>query len=267
MTTYFSDYILVPHKSVRAVTRTLESRGFTFSQSVAAYVSQDSPTSPSAPRHGRQSSAGNPFDFADRTPARPSTPPPSTVTDLQAQTFMKLKQAGIVPTVDTTIRLVSCAGRKEADPALDAELRDDLLQILLSTCPPTAQPPHHETAREIPPFSTRFLSLSLTSDEPLSLLLESSLLSNPKLSLATNLLFSQSSAQSAHSTPAAPILQVQARIFSFPSPSISATSLLRQRASFAASPVVLLEAIRLLRQSLQPPDLERSTRTRQNYQA
>jgi hypothetical protein len=198
MTTYFSDYILVPHKSVHTVTKTLENRGFTFSPSVAAYVSQDSPSSPIAPRHGRSSSAGNPFNFSDRMQGLQPSTPPFTLKELQKQTFMKLKRAGIAPMVDTSIRLVSCAGRKEVNPAVDAQLRDDLLQILLATCPLTSQPSYQrETSSNMPPLSTRFLSLTLTADEPISLLLESSLLSNPNLSLTSSLLFSQSSARSA----------------------------------------------------------------------
>lgn len=107
------------------------------------------------------------------------------------RTFSKLKRAGIVPNVDRTIRLVSSAARKETNPALDAQLRDDLLQILLATCP--GIPQKQQTENGAPDLSTRFLSLTLISDEPISLLLESSLLSNQNLSLSSTLLFSQSS--------------------------------------------------------------------------
>jgi hypothetical protein len=198
-TTYFSDYILVPHKSIHTVRKTLEQRGFTFSHSAAAYVSEHSPSSPVTPRHPLQSSPGNPFNFTSSLTAPPSTPPATNIDELQTQTFAKLKRAGIVPSVDRSIRLVSCAGRKETNPALDTELRDDLLQILLATCPGTPPPPspdRTQPAAGIPHFSTRFLSLTLTSDEPISLLLESSLLSNPNLSLSSTLLFSQSSTTS-----------------------------------------------------------------------
>jgi hypothetical protein len=195
-TTYFSDYILVPQKSIRTVTKTLEERGFTFSPSAAAYVSQHSPSSPISPRRTRQSGSGNPFDFPSTLTARPNTPPASNINELQAQTFAKLRRAGIIPTVDRSIRLVSCAARRETNPALDAQLRNDLLQILLATCPETR--PHHatETKASASDFSTRFLSLTLTSEEPISLLLESFLLSNPNLSLSSTLLFSQLSSPS-----------------------------------------------------------------------
>jgi hypothetical protein len=211
-TTYFSDYILVPHKSIQTVTQTLEQRGFTFSPSAAAYVSEHSPSSPISPRHfhNGHSSTDNPFHSrsGSNPKAPPSTPPASDITGLQAQTFAKLKRAGIVPTVDRRIRLVSCAGRKETNPALDAHLRDDLLQILLATCPgttPGSTPtdPYHENPTPVdqdqhPSFSTHFLSLTLTNDEPISLLLESSLLSNPNLSLSSILLFSQSSSSTSN---------------------------------------------------------------------
>jgi hypothetical protein len=65
------------------------------------------------------------------------------------------------------------------------------LQILLATCPETSE--DRQAPNKSPDLSTRFLSLTLTSEEPISLLLESSLLSNPSLSLSSTLLFSQSS--------------------------------------------------------------------------
>ena len=173
------------------MTKSLEQKGFLFSPSAAAYVSHHSPSSPITPRHRHHSSTGNVFDFPSSSTAPPSTPPASNVDELQTQTFSKLKRAGIVPTVDKSIRLVSCAARKETNPALDSQLRDDLSQILLATCPGTTQ--QHETKTGAPDFSTRFLSLTLTSEEPISLLLETSHLSNPTLSLASTLLFSQSS--------------------------------------------------------------------------
>jgi hypothetical protein len=134
--------------------------------------------------------------------ALPSTPPASNIKELQAHTFSKLKRAGIVPTVDKSIRLVSCAARRETNPNLDEQLRDDILQILLATCPGTS--PHQKTDDKVPDFSTRFLSLTLTTEEPISLLLESSLLSNPNLSLSSTLLFSQSSNTSIPAEEASP---------------------------------------------------------------
>ncbi len=124
------------------------------------------------------------------------------INELQKQTFSKLKRAGIVPDVDRSIRLLSCAARKETNKILDSQLRDDLLQILLATCPGTKA--HPKTHNQAPRFSTRFLSLTLTSEEPVSLLLESSLLSNSTLSLASTLLFSRSSTSSSSEDKGSP---------------------------------------------------------------
>ncbi len=91
---------------------------------------------------------------------------------------------------------MSCAGHKDSqsDSALEAQLRDDLLQVLLASCPATssavsAQQPVKAAAGlgfeasdeddqdpSTPNFSTRFLSLTLTDNEPISVLLEHALL-------------------------------------------------------------------------------------------
>ena len=89
---------------------------------------------------------------------------------------------------------MSCAGHKDSqsDSALEAQLRDDLLQVLLATCPATssAVSASHPSKSGLgfdsfsdigedsstPNFSTRFLSLTLTDNEPISVLLEHALL-------------------------------------------------------------------------------------------
>jgi hypothetical protein len=101
-----------------------------------------------------------------------------------------------VPAMDRSIRLVTCAGHKDSqsDGRFEAQLRDDLLQVLLSTSPALTLPPpstfrlrpppslgiaHHQeedTTPATPDFSTRFLSLTLTDTEPISVLLEHRLL-------------------------------------------------------------------------------------------
>jgi hypothetical protein len=98
--------------------------------------------------------------------------------------------------MDRSIRLVICAGHKDSQSngRFEAQLRDDLLQVLLSTSPaPTPPSPstfrlrpplclgitHHkeeDSAPATPDFSTRFLSLTLTDTEPISVLLEHRLL-------------------------------------------------------------------------------------------
>lgn len=142
ITTYFSDYILVPAKSRGQVVRALEERGFTFQKSTEAYVN------PAA--HQRNRSSTSSFGAGS-----PTTPPPKTVSELQIKTFSLLKRHNVEPNVDQGIRLVQCAGRR-GDPSSSSA--DELgLQLGLTKCL-IHQP--------------RFLSLTLTEDEPASLLLE-----------------------------------------------------------------------------------------------
>lgn len=83
------------------------------------------------------------------------------MSELQARTFALLKRRNVIPTVETDIRLVQCAGRRD-DPR--SFLTDEMgLQLGLTKCL-IHQP--------------RFLSLTLTEGEPASLLLEKRLLSN-----------------------------------------------------------------------------------------
>lgn len=183
VTTYFSDYILVPSRSRRTVTNALEQRGFVFSRSADAFVSQLSPSSPTLPRHTHSRHHSSSSSSAETPP--PTTPPPQNVPELQTRTFARLRRSGITPAVDRTIRLLSCAGNKDAqwDAKLEGQLRDDLLQVLLATCPATATDEEErygerdvEDGFQPPELATRFLSLTLTDTEPISVLLEHRLL-------------------------------------------------------------------------------------------
>ncbi|MCJ1380741.1 hypothetical protein MMC17_003850 [Xylographa soralifera] len=144
ITTYFSDYILVPLKSRSAVIRTLEARGFAFEKSAEAYVN--------VAAHHRNASSTSSFEVP-----LPITPPPATVSELQARTFALLRRRAIVPKVHRDIRLVQCAGRRDFLGNGLSAAQDLQLQIGLTRC--IVHPP-------------RFLSLTLTESEPPSLLLE-----------------------------------------------------------------------------------------------
>ena len=184
ITTYFSDYILVPFKSRRTVTKALQQRGFIFSESADAFVSQLSPSSPTLTQSGRITS---PFHDA----SMPSTPPAKDVPELQLRTFTKLKRSKVLPLVDQDILLISCAGSREYDPQKDDSLKNDLLQVLLSTStlagkvslghsPDTNVGFGVEAVAglgtNVPDFAAKFLSVTLTSIEPISVLLEHKLL-------------------------------------------------------------------------------------------
>ncbi|MCJ1467535.1 hypothetical protein MMC07_006160 [Pseudocyphellaria aurata] len=149
ITTYFSDYILVPAKSRDQVIRALEDRGFVFEKKAEAYVN------PAATHHRNKSSTSSLGAIS------PISPPPATVSELQARTFALLKRWNIFPKVETNIRLVQCAGRRDDPNSFSAN--EAALQLGLTKCL-IHQP--------------RFLSLTLTEGEPASLLLEKRLISH-----------------------------------------------------------------------------------------
>ncbi|CAG8228843.1 unnamed protein product [Penicillium salamii] len=144
ISTYFSDYIVVPMQSKTNVMTALEARGFQFDDATAAFVS---PLSPSTERR-----------LSDLIP--PRTPPPSTLAELQTRTFETLRNRQISPSVDPTLRLVQCAAHHEyhSSESSMSILRDALTTVLVVDNP-------------------RFLSLTLASLDPAaSLLLEKRLL-------------------------------------------------------------------------------------------
>ncbi|KIV86443.1 hypothetical protein PV11_02055 [Exophiala sideris] len=198
ITTYFSDYILVPYKSRRTVTKALQRRGFVFSQSADAFVSQLSPSSPAVGQGGRALNSNSPLYFSESISA-PSTPPAKDLPELQVRTFTKLKRSNINPLVDSEVRLASCAGSREVDSLRDEQLKSDLLQVLISTStvsdvadgngekvPVTrggisvngnhsARAPGGAGGDEMD-FGAKFLSLTITAGEPISVLVEHRLL-------------------------------------------------------------------------------------------
>jgi hypothetical protein len=131
ITTYFSDYILVPSPARAAVISALSARGFIFSHLPNTQISAHHRNASSNPLPGRP----------------PGTPPPKTISELQARTIDLLARHGIVPKVHEGLRLLHCAG--------DAS-RSAPLQIGLAKC--LAHPP-------------RFLSLTLTEAEAPSVLI------------------------------------------------------------------------------------------------
>ncbi|KAK4868768.1 hypothetical protein LT330_006970 [Penicillium expansum] len=145
ISTYFSDYIVVPKQSKASVISALEKRGFQFNNTSAAFITN--PLSPTIERR-----------LSDLIP--PGTPPPSTLGELQTRTFNNLRKHQITPSVDHSLRLVQCAAHHEyhSQESSMSILRDALTTVLLVDEP-------------------RFLSLTLAALDPAaSLLLEKRLL-------------------------------------------------------------------------------------------
>ncbi|KAJ5181175.1 hypothetical protein N7491_000730 [Penicillium cf. griseofulvum] len=145
ISTYFSDYIIVPQRSKASVITALEERGFQFNNASAAFITN--PLSPTIERR-----------LSDLIP--PGTPPPSTLAELQTRTFNNLRKHQITPSVDHSLRLVQCAAHHEyhTQESSMSILRSPLTTVLLVDEP-------------------RFLSLTLASLDPAaSLLIEKRLL-------------------------------------------------------------------------------------------
>lgn len=153
ISTYFSDYIIVPLRSKAQVIEALERRGFQFEITTEAFINhnQSQYSGYSSPVSSRSaSSLGSP----------PATPPPSSLDELQGRTFASLRKNHIVPSVDRSLRLVQCAAHHpySSDASSISILRTALTTALVVDRP-------------------RFLSLTLTATDPAaSLLLEQRLL-------------------------------------------------------------------------------------------
>lgn len=96
ITTYYSDFILVPRKKKDTVVQALLARGFECIEDESSYVS------PAVMSHGRVKSQGS---------EPPSTPPPSSAAELQKRTFDLLKKRNVVPYICDGLSLVQCSGR------------------------------------------------------------------------------------------------------------------------------------------------------------
>ncbi|KAF2402916.1 hypothetical protein EJ06DRAFT_527896 [Trichodelitschia bisporula] len=153
ITTYFSDYILVPNRSRVHVISALEARGFVFEPNSSACTTAGSYTH-------RASGSASSFESVS---APPGTPPPTSVSELQTRTFATLKKRNVGLKVDPSIRLIQCAGQRDSNNygRRDHSASHDRLHLGLVRC--FASTP-------------KFLSLTLTESEPPSLLLEKRLL-------------------------------------------------------------------------------------------
>lgn len=147
VSTYFSDYILFPRHSKNQVIRALESRGFAFEASSETYSAQ--------PQFQRSYPSPK-----SKHASPPGTPPPSSLTELQARTFASLREHSVIPHVDRELRIVQCAVhyREPGETASFASFRPSLIAALLIDNP-------------------QFLSLTVTATDPsASLLFEKRLL-------------------------------------------------------------------------------------------
>lgn len=182
ITTYYSDFILVPAKERQNVTQTLQAKGFELAENQNEFVSPAS----AAFSHHRRGSSKN----ASATTSPPNTPLPSNVAELQTRTFDLLKKRSVVPHVDSGLELVQCSGRETSQ----------LSPEVFNPRPPSSRHIHgpgsaggangHRQPAWVDNVDTklytciisalvsqpRFMSLTLAQDDPPSLLLDRKLL-------------------------------------------------------------------------------------------
>jgi hypothetical protein len=147
ITTYFSDYILVPERCRDSVTQALQLKGLVFEKYSDSFVTP--------PTHHRQTSASS---IGSATSADLRSP--TSANDLEGRTFNALRKQNVVPRVDHDTKLVLCAGRRSTRKGHSSEegsLKLGLVKCLVS--------------------KPRFLSVTLTDTEPASLLLQKEMLS------------------------------------------------------------------------------------------
>lgn len=157
ITSYYSDFILVPLSSRSRVIHALEARGFVFEADADGEAGHmTNPSSPLLQSRRRNGSSPSSFEI----PSVPGTPPPTTVSELQSKTFRLLKRNGVSPVVDDAVELVTCAGIKDSTASASASnYSAGKLQLGITKCLTSVPPP-------------TFMSLTLTDLESASLTLE-----------------------------------------------------------------------------------------------
>ncbi|WYZ38668.1 hypothetical protein EsH8_III_000582 [Colletotrichum jinshuiense] len=168
ITTYYSDFILVPSKDKQTVVKALLARGFELADNDSNFVS------PAASIHSRGPS---------QTSGPPLTPPPSTIAELQVRTFDLLKKRSVSPYVEEDLLLVQCSGRETSQ--LGGELshtqRPSLSRQVTGNGHRQTWLDNIDTKLYTAMISAlvarpRFLSITLAQEDPPSLLLDKSLL-------------------------------------------------------------------------------------------
>ncbi|KAL1297763.1 hypothetical protein AAFC00_006300 [Neodothiora populina] len=164
ITSYYNDFILVPQESRSEVVHALEEQGFAFEAYINGHSSAHM-TNLSSPLHGvhhhRNTSSTSQAELQPQQQQQqqhcpPGTPPPTTVAEWQTKTFTTLRRKGIEPQIDETLELKTCAGYRSDDQAIQDRLILGITKSLLS--------------------GPRFLSITLTELDTVSLTLEKGLL-------------------------------------------------------------------------------------------
>lgn len=134
ITTYYSDFILVPSKDRRSVVAALLASGFEFSSG-----SDSSFVSPLAAREGlqtaahsragssRSGSSSSGVGLERPSKLEPGSPVPHDAEELQARTFDLLRRRRVEPRVDPDLHLIHCSGHETSTRQLAGEISVGLM--------------------------------------------------------------------------------------------------------------------------------------------
>ena len=168
ITTYYSDFILVPTKERDKVIQTLSLKGFHLSENQSSFVN------PSAYTYGKTPT---------RNPSPPNTPPPFNVSELQSRTFELLQKRNVTPFINEGLQLVQCSGR-EVSQLSDIYMHRGSISRKSSVTESDSQawiegvdPKLYTRMVSALVSQPRFLAITLAQDDPPSLLLDKDLLS------------------------------------------------------------------------------------------
>ncbi|UPK94577.1 hypothetical protein LCI18_005512 [Fusarium solani-melongenae] len=164
ITTYYSDFILVPTKERDNVAKSLLAKGFELCENESNYVTQ-----------GYKKGATQPT----------ATPPheglPSNVSEMQTRTFELLKKRHVTPNIEEGLVLVQCSGREASQLASFNHQRPSISRHATGNGRRPSWADNVDTKLYTCIISAlvsqpRFMSVTLAQDDPPSLLLDKNLL-------------------------------------------------------------------------------------------
>lgn len=169
ITTYYCDFILVPTKNKERVVQALLSHGFEFSEDESLLKSTGSLA---------HSARGRP----NRSSDPPPPPPTPDVSELQNHTFKLLKERNVTPHVEPGLRLIQCSGREPSGIAGEYSHRPPLSRaqtggdVRRPSWVDKVDTKLYTSLVSALAWQPKFLSVTLSQDDPPSLLLDRSLL-------------------------------------------------------------------------------------------
>lgn len=168
ITTYYSDFMLVPTKEREKVIEALSLKGFHLSENQNNFVN------PSAYTYGHTPAQTN--------VSPPHTPPPFNESELQSRTFELLQKRNVTPFIDEGLQLVQCSGREIsqlADPYMhrgSVSRKSSITGVDQFSWIEGVDPKLYTRIVSALVSQPRFLAVTLAQDDPPSLLLDKHLL-------------------------------------------------------------------------------------------